>query len=150
MKRLMLKFFGWTNPVMIRVLTSRAHRILSAGLCVIAYEGRRSGRTFRLPVGYHDFDGTVVVSTSIASERSWWRNFQGGHPARLCVKGQWRELEGRVLEPGTDEYREWVEAIFNRGRVVSRAMGVDFDPKIGLTDDAVAFLSQESCVTLFG
>jgi len=149
MKRAMLKFFDRTNPLMIRVLTSRAHRLLSAGLCVIEYEGRRSGTTFRLPVGYHDVDGTVVVSTSIAPERNWWRNFVSSHPARLCVKGDWRDVEGRVLEPGTDEYRRWVEAIFRRGRVVSKAMSVDFDPDVGLTDEAVEFLADNSCVTIF-
>ena len=149
MKRAVLKFFDRTNPVMIRVLTSRAHRLLSAGLCVIEYEGRRSGTTFRLPVGYHEIDGAVVVSTSIAPERTWWRNFEGGHPARLCVRGRWSVVEGRVLEPGTDEYRHWVEAIFRRGRVVSKAMGVDFDPEVGLTDEAIAFLAEQSCVTLF-
>lgn len=145
----MLRFFDRTNPLMIRVLTSRAHRLLSAGLCVIEYEGRRSGRRFRLPVGYHDLDGAVVVSTSIAPERNWWRNFTDGHPARLCVKGEWRDVEGRVLQPGTDEYRRWVEAIFGRGKIVSKAMGVDYDPAIGLTPEAEAFLGRESAVTLF-
>jgi len=149
MKRVLLKFFDRTNPLMIRVLTSRGHRILSAGLCVIEYEGRRTGSTHRLPVGYHEVEGTVVVSTSIAPERTWWRNFRGGHPARLCIKGRWREVQGRVLEPGTDEYRQWVEAIFRRGRVVSKAMGVDFDPEVGLTDEAIDFLSANSCVTVF-
>lgn len=145
----MLRFFDRTNPLMIRVLTSRAHRLLSAGLCVIEYDGRRSGRTFRLPVGYHDIDGTVVVSTSIAPERNWWRNFSDGHPARLCVKGAWRDVEGRVLAPGTDEYRRWVEAIFNRGTIVARAMGVDYDRDVGLTDEAIDTLAAESCVTTF-
>jgi hypothetical protein len=149
MKRAVLKFFDRTNPVMIRVLTSRAHRLMSSGLCVIEYSGRKSGRSFRLPVGYHDIDGVVIVSTSIAPERNWWRNFVDGHPARLCVKGQWREMQGRVLEPGTDEYRQWVEAIFRRGRVVSKAMGVDFDPKVGLSDEAVESLAENSCVTIF-
>jgi hypothetical protein len=134
---------------MIRVLTSRAHRLLSSGLCVIEYDGRRSGKTFRLPVGFHEIDGTVIVSTSIAPERNWWRNFSRAHPARLCIAGRWRDVEGQVLEPGTDEYRRWVEAIFRRGRVVSKAMGVDFDPAVGLTLEAEEFLSANSCVTRF-
>lgn len=149
MKRAMLRFFDWTNPVMIRILVSRVHWLLSSGLCVIEYEGRRSGRRVRLPTGCHGFDDGVVVSTSIAPERTWWRNFSDGHPARLCVKGEWREVEGRVLQPGTDEYRRWVEAIFLRGRIVSRAMGVDYDPDVGLTAEAEAFLARESAVTLF-
>ncbi len=149
MKRALLKFFDRTNPVMIRVLTSRFHRLLSSGLCVVEYDGRRSGRTYRLPVGYHDLGGAVVVSTSIAPERSWWRNFTDPHPARLCIKGRWRDMEGRVLVPGTDEFRDRVEATFSRGRLVPKAMGVEFDPGIGLTDDAVDFLAANSCVTLF-
>ena len=149
MKRALLRLFDHTNPVMIRVLTSRAHRLLSAGLCVVEYDGRRSGRTFRLPVGFHEIDGAVVISTSIAPTRNWWRNFLDGHPARLCVRGDWHEVDGRVLEPGTDEYRRWVDAMFRRGRVVARAMGVEFDPEVGLTDAAIDFLRTDSAVTLF-
>ncbi len=149
MKRFVLRLFDHTNPVMIRVLTSRAHRALSAGLCVIEYEGRRSGRTFRLPVGYHEIGEAVVVSTSIAPTRNWWRNFVESHPARLCVQGKWREVEGRVLEPGTDEFREWVDAMFRRGRVVAKAMGVEFDPKAGLTKESIEAMRADSAVTLF-
>ena len=149
MKRALLHFFDRTNPVMIRVLTSRAHRILSAGLCVVEYDGRLSGRTFRLPVGFHEIDEAIVVSTSIAPTRNWWRNFADGHPARLCVRGQWREVEGRRLEPGTEEYRRWVEAMFRRGRVVAKAMGVEFDPEVGLTEATIDSLRADSAVTLF-
>ena len=149
MKRMMLKFFDRTNPIMIWILTSRLHFLLSSGLCVIEYEGRRSGKTFRLPTGYHELDGAVIVSTSIAPERNWWRNFTAPHPARLRVKGEWRSLTGRVLEPGTDEFKDRVERIFRRGKVVAKAMGVSFDSEVGLTDEAVAFLREHSCVTLF-
>jgi hypothetical protein len=149
MKRLMLKFFDRTNPLMIWILKSRVHFLLSSGLCLIEYEGRRSGKTFRLPVGYHQLDDVVVVSTSIAPERNWWRNFTAPHPARLRVKGEWHFVEGRVLTPGTDEYKNRVEEMFRRGKVVSKAMGVSFDPEVGLTDEAVAFLRDNSCVTLF-
>ncbi len=148
-KTALLRMFDRTNPAMIRILTSRAHRALSGGLCVIEYAGRRSGRIYRLPVGYHEIDGAVVVSTSIAPTRNWWRNFTEAHPARLCVRGQWRDVEGRLLEPGTDEYRQWVEAMFRRGRVVAKAMGVEFDPEVGLTDEAVAALRDDAAVTLF-
>ena len=40
------------NPLVGRLLESRAHGLLSGALVVLTYRGRRSGREFRIPLQY--------------------------------------------------------------------------------------------------
>lgn len=48
---------------------------------MITYVGRRSGRTFSIPVGYRRTAADeVVIEGQFADAKSWWRNFldEGG------------------------------------------------------------------------
>jgi hypothetical protein len=53
-------------------------RRVGRSLTVITYVGRRSGRTFSIPVGYRrSAPDEVVIGVSLADAKSWWRNFLG-------------------------------------------------------------------------
>jgi hypothetical protein len=52
-------------------------RLVRRGLVEIRYVGRRSGKTFQIPVGYRRSGDTVVVSVAMPDKKSWWRNFLG-------------------------------------------------------------------------
>lgn len=41
----------------------------------IRYVGRRSGKTFELPVGYRRSGDVVTIGISMADKKNWWRNF---------------------------------------------------------------------------
>jgi len=43
----------FANPVVKWILRSRLHRLLSAHLLLISVTGRRTGRVYTIPVGYH-------------------------------------------------------------------------------------------------
>lgn len=56
-------------------------RRVGRSLTVITYVGRRSGRTFSIPVGYRRTAADeVVIGVRLADAKSWWRNFldEGG------------------------------------------------------------------------
>lgn len=52
---------------------------------VIRYVGRRSGKTFEIPVAYRRrADGAIVINVAAPEAKSWWRNFLGdGGPITL-------------------------------------------------------------------
>lgn len=52
-------------------------RLVRRGLIVIRYDGRKSGKTFELPVGYRRTGDTVTVSVGMPDKKNWWRNFLG-------------------------------------------------------------------------
>lgn len=55
---------------------------------IVTYTGRRSGRTFSMPVGYRHSGDTVTIGVRIPDAKNWWRNFLGdGEPIDLELDG---------------------------------------------------------------
>lgn len=55
-------------------------------LTVVTYTGRRSGRTFSIPVAYRRTGDVVTIGVQMPDAKSWWRNFTGdGGPIGLEV-----------------------------------------------------------------
>jgi hypothetical protein len=77
------------------VLRSPAGRLLP-GLALLEFEGRRTGRRYRVPVGWHTLGSSAVVLTPAP----WRHNFAGGAPVTVHRAGSVRALRG-TLEPDT-------------------------------------------------
>jgi deazaflavin-dependent oxidoreductase (nitroreductase family) len=79
-----LKF---VNPVVIGVLRSSVHRLASKNLMLLTVTGRKSGRSYTMPVTRHEeADGTLVVS----SAGGWRHNLRDGTDVRVVLEGQER------------------------------------------------------------
>jgi hypothetical protein len=63
-------FVGLINAPVIGGLVGR-------GLVVIRYVGRRSGKTFEIPVGYRRSGDTLTINVTAPDAKTWWRNFLG-------------------------------------------------------------------------
>jgi hypothetical protein len=137
------------NPLIVAVLRSRCHWLASAGLMAITITGRRSGRVYTIPVGYHDLGDVIMVLSSNARQRSWWRNFQEPRSALLRVRGRELQVEGLALAPDSDEYRRRVEACFSRARFIPGIFGIDFDRSRGLSPEQLADLADYAAVVRF-
>ncbi|GAB3457933.1 hypothetical protein GCM10027436_62650 [Actinophytocola sediminis] len=100
---------GGVNAVVVRLRSSpRWHKVISRYLTIVTYTGRRSGRTFSIPVGYRRHGDTVTIPVSMPDAKSWWRNFTGaGWPLSL-------ELDG------VDRTGQAVASRDHRGRVTVR------------------------------
>lgn len=68
------------NPV-VRQLLARGR--LGDQLLLLHYAGRRSGRRFDVPVGYHLVDGQVSVFTN----SGWRHNFVDGRDIEVTIRG---------------------------------------------------------------
>ncbi|WP_319452165.1 MULTISPECIES: hypothetical protein [unclassified Mycobacterium] len=55
----------------------------------IRYLGRKSGKTFELPVGYRRSGIVVTIGVSMPDKKNWWRNFlgEGGSITLLKLDG---------------------------------------------------------------
>ena len=85
---------GAINPVMRKLLRSRFSGPVGKALLLLRYSGRRSGRTYELPVGYHDIEGQPCLLTN-----SGWRvNFRGGAPVTIVLQGQPRQAQATLVE----------------------------------------------------
>jgi len=64
------------NPVLIQLLRSPLHGLLSKSVMLITYAGRKSGKEYTAPVSYVRHDGALLIVAS--REHAWWRNLRGG------------------------------------------------------------------------
>jgi hypothetical protein len=74
------------NGIVSGLLRSPLHGIMSNTLILLSFKGKRSGKTYTLPVGY-TLDGDLV---KIVSSAGWWKNLRKNVPVTLWLKGQQR------------------------------------------------------------
>ncbi|MGY1680659.1 nitroreductase/quinone reductase family protein [Geodermatophilus sp. SYSU D01176] len=93
------------NAVVLAVLRSRAHRLLSGSAIELRYTGRRTGRQYVLPVQYAGAGDHLVVRPQHWQHSTWWRNFRTPRPVTVRVAGRLREGTARVVDPDGPEWR---------------------------------------------
>lgn len=95
------KFISW-------FLRSPFHKMLSDGMMLITITGRKTRKTFTLPVGYYPDYGYLWVMTS--RDRTWWRNLREGAEVEILLKKKTMkgfaeaELDEKAVEARMDEY----------------------------------------------
>src|SRR6478672_3397393 len=83
------------NPLVVALLRSRLHRLASKNLMLLTVTGRKTGRTYTLPVGLHEQpDGTLVLSAG----GSWRHNLQDGRDVRVTLDGRERTAHTTLEE----------------------------------------------------
>ena len=101
------------------LVRSPLHPLLGPRFIVVRFEGRRTGRTYRVPVlGRPGDSGALHVLTS--ARGAWWRNLEDGAPASVLYRGHEREARIEVVR-GTDAPSEVERALASRG-VVARML----------------------------
>lgn len=86
----------WYNPMMIWLLKSPLHGMISKGVMLVTVTGRKSGKSISTPTNYvRDGDTLWVISWR---ERTWWRNLRGGANVRVLLSGRTVEGRGLVIE----------------------------------------------------
>ena len=90
------------NPQVIRVvnrlmrplLRSLLHRVVSKKIALLTFTGRKSGRTYALPLSYVQDGRTLYFGT----ETPWYRNLRGGVPVTVRLRGKMYAGTAEVIE----------------------------------------------------
>jgi hypothetical protein len=85
------------NPLVRALLHSPLHAILSQRLVLLRLTGRRSGRTFELPVRYVRDDSGILVTVGAPEHKRWWRNIDGPTPITVVLRGRTRPGVAELL-----------------------------------------------------
>ncbi|MFC4907279.1 nitroreductase/quinone reductase family protein [Actinomadura gamaensis] len=100
------------NPVVGRVLRSPLHRLLSGGVALITVTGRRTGRSYTLPVMYARGEDGLHVLVGRHARKTWWHNVRTPAPVRLLI--------GRQEVEGTAELLDGPQAVAARRNYLAR------------------------------
>jgi hypothetical protein len=97
------------NAVMVPMLRSRLGARMH-DLALLTVTGRRSGKRYAIPVGYHDVHGEGIVLTA----STWRKNLRGGADVDVIHEGRTRRMHAELVEePGAvaDVYGTMLERV---------------------------------------
>jgi len=102
--RLIMRAAPVVNAPVAALATSRFGARLRRSITLITYTGRRSGRTFSIPVAYRRRGNEIDIAANLPDAKTWWRNFVGdGAPITLTLDGA--ERAGHAVAHRDDKGR---------------------------------------------
>ena len=84
---------GTMNHLMPPLLASRLAKRMP-GVMLLEFQGRRTGRTIKVPVNMNLVDGVVMAFTPAP----WRYNFIGGAPATVTYRGHPHRSRGTLVQ----------------------------------------------------
>jgi hypothetical protein len=90
------------NTVVIALLTSPLHRVMSGSTAVIRYHGRKSGREISTPVQYVRDGEDVLILVGRPQSKTWWRNFESERDIDILVQGTWKTMQALARKGGVE------------------------------------------------
>ncbi|MBA2295246.1 MAG: nitroreductase family deazaflavin-dependent oxidoreductase [Actinobacteria bacterium] len=119
-----LRLLRVANPLVRAILRSPAHRLLSGRLVLLAYRGRRTGRTYEIPLRHAETaDGRLVAVAVRPEQKLWWRSLVEPTPVALVFRGDRLEATAELAD-GAERAAALASYVAGSRRVAS------------LTDDA--------------
>lgn len=97
----------WFNPMMVWLLKSPLHGMISKGVMLVSVTGRKSSRMISTPTNYLRDGNTLWVMSW--RDRKWWRNLRGGASVRVLLAGRSLQGRGQVIE----EEKQVAQSLFD-------------------------------------
>lgn len=115
----------WLNSLMKWMLeTPVLQRIVGKTTLLIRYTGRKSGRSYVLPLSYLDLEESVLVAGH--RSRHWWRNLQANPAVRVRRAGKDYSGLASVMANPDDALADYVTYL-EAQPMVARIAGVPLD-----------------------
>jgi hypothetical protein len=134
----------WFNPIMIWLLRSRFHKMVSGSTLLLTITGRKSGRVITVPVNYiRDHKTLWVVSDR---QRIWWRNLTGGAALSVTLARKTKRARGEVILHDREVAHALCE-YFKQAPMMAKYLKVKFD-KEGKPDLADLGAAARRCVVV--
>ena len=140
------RFMTRVNPLIVGILRSPLHGLMSSGLLALTVTGRRTGRRYTIPVGYQRDGDRFVILVSKARRKNWWRNYLEPAPVEMLIAGQKVPGMGWVVQPESFEFRKNAERTFRRMPWLGKQFAIEYDTRTGLTEAQVAHLGVEGAM----
>lgn len=83
------KVAGAVNKVVVAAMKAPGvDKVAGGSMLMVTYTGRKSGKTFSLPVSYKQRGDELLIGVALPDKKNWWRNFSGeGGPVTVTLHG---------------------------------------------------------------
>ncbi len=130
------------NPIMVWLLQSPLHRLVSGSHLLVQYRGRKTGIERTFPVGYATAGDDFVILVGRAEAKTWWRNFLTLWPITVVRQGRSVGGTGVVVKGETDEGVSLARAYFDRYPRRAQALGLRVQDRSVLDSRAIRSASR--------
>ena len=115
---------AWANSLMKwAVSTPGIQGWVGQGVALLSFTGRRTGKSYTIPVSYHREDGMVTVVTKRV--RNWWRNFET--PTEVGVRLAGHDYTGTAEATDGDQSLEFMLDYLGKRPIDAKAYGLGRD-----------------------
>ncbi|MDQ6643569.1 MAG: nitroreductase family deazaflavin-dependent oxidoreductase [Chloroflexota bacterium] len=111
------------NKVVVVLLRSPLHGLVSKALMLLTYRGRKSGKMYTIPVGYTRRGETLTLFT----DHNWWKNLRGQAPVMLRLRGKKLQGTAEVIHDDTELIAEGLMAFVQQHPRAAPAYEVKLD-----------------------
>ena len=108
------------NPIMAALLRSPLHKLLSNSLMLLSFQGRKTGKRYSIPVGYVEQGKQLFLF----SHSAWAKNFRGGAPVNLRLRGAARQGRATLTEDPTTIAKMVQLMVDRNGEKMAKRMGL--------------------------
>lgn len=113
------------NPVVLWLLRSPAHWMLSASVVALTFLGRKSGIRYAVPVNYVLDDETILVMSP--REHTWWRNLLTEAPVLAHLRGRTLHCTGHACTDA-EQVGQGLLVFLHRSTRYQKAWSVPLNP----------------------
>lgn len=139
-------FFTRLNDPIALLLRSPLRFLLDRQLMLVTVTGRKSGKTFTIPVGYQHKGDHIIVLVSRAKTKRWWRNYRTPWPITVHARGQTQKGTGVLVSAQAPEFLDAFQTTFDQMPWLSSQFGVRGTKGRRLDENDRAILATEGRV----
>ena len=92
------------NPFVVLILGSPLHFLASKNLIFITFQGRKSKKTYNVPVSYHR-EGNDLVALTL-KQNLWWKNLKMLNTTQITLLGKKENVELTIVDEDTQLIKE--------------------------------------------
>ena len=92
------------NPFVVLILGSPLHFLASKNLIFITFQGRKSKKTYNIPVSYHR-EGNDLVALTL-KQNLWWKNLKMLNTTQITLLGKKENVELTIVDEDTQLIKE--------------------------------------------
>jgi hypothetical protein len=135
-----MKWSHMYNPLILLMLRSPLHGMVSHALLALEFEGRKSGNTVRVPVEYVR-DGDTLWILSQAS-RTWWKNLQVEVPITIWLRGHPVRAMAKACAGQPESFRHALAVYLKRYPKRLKYFGIEQLPDGALDEDSFLVVTR--------
>ena len=99
-----MNFWRLINPLVVLILRSPLHFLASKNLIFITFKGRKSKKTFNIPVSYHR-EGNELIALTL-KQNLWWKNLKILNTTQIRLLGKKEDVGLTIVDKDTHFIKE--------------------------------------------